>query len=295
MADINWTEVFANLTAAAAVSATVIGVVGYIGKSAIEWAVERNITRHKTALDAQKLQAIEELKAEKQTAVENLKADLGQQAKAQDHLSEEIRRWSNPILGSVEALLGRLGNILDNTGYPALSTEIDKREDWNISHEYFLTSTIYLFSQYFCWTQLLREKFSFELFESHVEKDAFFRVQDQAACQLSTWPLPDGAPEDGDRQVFSLQQRQMGESLIVKSNDTEGCMRYAEFEQSFQDPDFRARFEPLERFLTNLSPEAPARWWRMVEMKKELERVKQECRRVLDLKINANAGPIDPV
>jgi hypothetical protein len=46
---------------------------------------------------------------------------------------------------------------------------------WSIRYDYFIFPiTIYLFSQYFCWTGLLEEKLSFKLFDNQHDKEAFF-------------------------------------------------------------------------------------------------------------------------
>jgi hypothetical protein len=74
-------------------------------------------------------------------------------------------------------------------------------------------STVFLFSQYFCWIRLLEEKLSFELFERQTDKDTFFNKVEEVARTLASFPLRElnGIPGRGDLQVFRLQQRAIGE------------------------------------------------------------------------------------
>jgi hypothetical protein len=67
----------------------------------------------------------------------------------------------------------RLDNILKNEGYLALSPDAKNKVngEWSVTHGYFLSSTIFLFSQYFFGVRLLKERLSFELFDHHSDKD----------------------------------------------------------------------------------------------------------------------------
>lgn len=250
-----------------------MGATAFLGRTLFGWLVSRDLESRRA-----------ELQQEGARAVERLRAELTRDAEHTDHLHDEIRRWANPILDAVDGLLGRLRNFLHDEGWVALRPGDAPHPEWSITHDYFLPSTVYLLAQYFCWTQRLREELSFRLFETHEEKDAFFARQIEAARCLSEWPLPDAdAPAGDDAQVFLLQQRRMGEALMVDGPAGPGCLRYADFAARWgEDEVFRAHFEPLRAFLEGLGPET-TRWRRLALMEERLEAVRAECRRVLDV------------
>ena len=210
---------------------------------------------------------------------------LASEAARADRIREQIVRWANPIFGSVMDLTGRLRNILQDRGYLALSEETDRDigADWSIRYEYFLSSTIFLFCQYFCWIRLLQESLSFELFEKHEAKDEFFGKVYAVGRNLSAYPLKelDGLPSSEDFQVFNLQQRAIGELLIVQDGAERRCMRYSEFLQKWTDPVFKRLLDPLIRFVDRLRPTDSRRWKRLELMLQSLEDLHEQCRVLL--------------
>lgn len=296
--DIDWSAVGTALTATAAVSLAVTGVAAFLGKSLFQWMSARDLEAHKAKLAQEGALAIEAVRAEaaaalaRQTAeqgraLERLKADLSREGQSEAQIRAEIRRWSNPILAAVDGLIGRLENVVADGGYVALQPQATPPADWSVTYDYFLPSTVYLFAQYFCWTELLRQELSFQLFETQADKDAFFTAQLDAGRCLSSWPiaqLDPQAPSACDAQVFALQQRQMGEALIVQGERGQACMSYAAFTLRWRnDSDFLNHFKPLKDFLQELSPNLPARWRRLEEMTRKLYAVRSACRRVLQL------------
>lgn len=301
---IDWAAVLTALTTTTLVSGAVVAVAAFLGRSIFQWMTGRDLQAHKEQLAQEREKALERMRdearralaeqsAQAERSLEALKTRLGQAAKREDHIHDELRRWANPILGAVKDLAGRLRNILEDGAFVGLAPDTSLDRGWSLSHPYFLHSTVYLFAQYFCWTRLLREELSFHLFESDEEKDAFFETQLEAARCLSSWPLPTGAPGRAqDAQVFLLQQRQMGEALIVDGAAGPACMRYADFEARWEaDDTFRKPFEPLCAFLVQVSPETEARWWRLERMEEKLRRVQDACRRILDLPSGEGDAP----
>jgi hypothetical protein len=72
-----------------------------------------------------------------------------------------------------------------------------------------------LFAQYFCWTGLLEEKVSFELFDNQDDKKAFFEQIWAVNRNLSEYPLDElkGIKGEEDTQIFKLQQRKYGPNI----------------------------------------------------------------------------------
>ena len=172
-----------------------------------------------------------------------------------ERIRQEIIRWANPILDTVEDLEYRLKNILQNGGYLALSKEYNEmlNPNWSISYSYYMNSTLYLFGQYFTWTQMLQEELNFELFQSQHEKDEFFKAIYKVSESLGKFPA-NFSCSGKDTQVFKLQQRAIGELLIHRENNQTRCMSYTDFLQKLEENQFNQHLEQLRYLLEDLDP-----------------------------------------
>jgi hypothetical protein len=121
------------------------------------------------------------------------------------------------------------------------------------------------------------------MFREHDEKDRFFDKVRNVNQMLGSFPLEQlkGLAGGGDRQVFNLQQRALGEALAVPDGSDLRCMRFAEFMDRWLDPNFKNRFEPLTRFLDRLEKPDRHRWRRLELMKDALEQLRLKCRELL--------------
>jgi hypothetical protein len=200
----------------------------------------------------------------------------------QERIRNEIRRWANPILDSVVGLEKRLKNVLDDHGHLALgkNTESAVPRGWSISYDYFMPSTLYYFAQYFCWVRLLQEELNFELFRSQKENDDFFHGLWNVTSALTTWPPAD--PCDGeDTQVFTLQQRGIGEALIVKDGRYRKCMSYHQFLRSYNNPIMQAHLAPLISLLHELKSDGGCRWNRVQATRAAIVELRKCCEAIL--------------
>jgi hypothetical protein len=209
------------------------------------------------------------------------KSELENRIKKQERIRQEIIRWSNPILASVQELKGRLNNIVDE-GYLVLSKDYERQinSSWSISYDYFMNSTLYLFGQYFCWTRMLEEELNFELFESQIEKDNFFFAMRKVSKSLSTFP-PSYSCSGRDVQIFRLQQRVIGELLVtVDSKDRRVVISYADFLKRLEDnsdDSFKQHFFPLQNLLEDINPESGCRWKRLLSARQALKELELQC------------------
>lgn len=204
--------------------------------------------------------------------------------KKQEAIRQEIIRWSNPILAAVKDLKGRLNNIVDE-GYLALGKDFENQinSNWSISYDYFMSSTLYLFGQYFCWIRMLEEELNFELFESQAEKDNFFLAVREVSKALSDFP-PSYFCSDKDFQVFRLQQRVIGELFVVLDvRDKRHVISYADFLEKLKDKDnsFNQHLIPLRNLLEDVSPESDCRWQRILTTRKALDKLESRCIEIL--------------
>jgi hypothetical protein len=213
------------------------------------------------------------------------KARLDESIAQKERTRQEIIRWANPILDAGFDLNARLKNILNNDGYLALNKDF-KNPNWSISYDYFMMSTLYLFSQYFCWIRMLQEEFNFELFQSQEEKSSFFIKINDVSRTLGGFP-PNYGPND--MQVFRMQQRALGELMIERENGKTRCLAYPEFILKMDNPEFSKYFNPLVALLDNLESN-DGRWNRLSATKDSLTELIIFCENVFNLKMESYYG-----
>lgn len=202
----------------------------------------------------------------------------------QERIRHEIIRWSNPVLLSVQSLQSQLSNILEKGGYVAMGKGYKKQANpsWAISYDYFMSSLPFLFGQYFAWTRMLQDELNFELFDTQNEKDLFFQAIRNVNRSLSSFP-PSYNCKSKDTQVFSLQQRAMGELLIIREGDRKRCMSYPEFLESIKNKDFQQHFQPLVILLDGIHPDDDCRWKRLESTVIALKELEKVCKDLLNL------------
>jgi hypothetical protein len=137
----------------------------------------------------------------------------------------------------------------------------------------------------FCWTGLLEEKLSFELFDKQDDMKAFFARIHRVNRNLSALPLDqlENLKSEDDSQIFNLQQRSMGEMLRRK--DESSCMNYSEFLERWGEPSFRKSFEPLTTFIEGIEPSRQRPWKRLRLMAASLRELDKDCEKLLGLKL----------
>jgi len=222
------------------------------------------------------------------------KSNLETEKLKTDRIRGENIKWANPILGSVKDLEFRLGNILESQGYLALSEnyQIRVNPNWSVTYDYFITSTLYLFGQYFAWMRMLQEEISFEIFQSPAEKETFFQAIDNVGHALRSFP-PHYDCTGNDMQVFALQQRAIGELLIISDNGSRRCMIYPEFLIKLKtDTEFLNHLKPLKYLIENINPSDDCRWKRLTITRKCLAQLIKECEKLLDVIEKTEERPI---
>jgi hypothetical protein len=301
----DWRDVATVLGGSAVIVTAAVAIVKLLAQRTIIHAFDRSLAAYKDELqlasgkelaafkskfdgeladrkaDADRELAVQKSRFDRQ--LEAYKSDLTAASAQKDRVRAEVVLWAGPIHAAITDLRARLGNILNDKAYVALSKTGAVSPGWSITYEYLMPSTVFFFAQYFCWIRLLEEKLSFELFHAHQDKDAFFDKVRAAGQCLSNFPLPgmrDGDAQ-GDRQVFNLQQRAIGE--LLASTDGVRCMRYAVFQDQWNDANFRRKFAPLEELLQEVRPETAARWTRLTRMNAALEELDRECTALLQL------------
>jgi hypothetical protein len=277
-------------------------------------ALQRDIDSHKAALSHASAQALDQARFEfdKELLARRGEIDFmrdavkyanesDQQRKARLHA--QIQRWANPIRNAINDLDHRLGNILGDGAYQALSPRWKAPPQWSADHDYFMTSTMYYFAQYFCWVRMMQLEIGYELFRSTGEMQEFADEIEKVADHLSRYPyrvagtaqaessgaltaVPGGPASAAakDRQVFRLQQRAIGELLLGSPETGRPLLSYKDFVDNWSNhdnPQWNRHLAPLQAFLLDIGPEDDTRWARLQAMREELGNLRDMCNRVL--------------
>jgi len=240
--------------------------------------------QHQTALEELRVRStyeIERVRHAQQAEMERFRTLLQIEVASDERIRAEIVKWANPIFGAVSSLEGRLENIINNHGYLALKPGF-AQPGWSVTHDYFMQSTLFAFSEYFCWVRMLEERMSFEMFRSQEQKNAVFRAFAEVAAALRSFPPPFDCDGD-DAQVFIFQQRAIGEMMMREIGGRPACLPYHEFEMKFQEVEVAARIAPLKSLLENLSPQSDCRWKRVSLTLTKLHDLGLVCRELLRL------------
>lgn len=266
----NWTALLETLGG----TAIMIAAVAWLSRTLVGQLLKKEYEQFKSDLTTQHKRELK--KFERQ---------LESEASAEDRIRQEILRWANPVLEAVLHLQSRLDNILHDHAYPALDKNFDGmlKETWSISYAYLMPSTLYSFASFFAWVRMLRERMSFELFRNHKEKDRFYAAIRGVQDALSDWP-PHGYECSGpDTQVFTMQQRAIGEMLIVPNANKPECMSYHAFLSKWTTDAFQSRLSPLCLLLEGLQPADKCRWKRLQATLSKVHALRQCCEELLQL------------
>lgn len=153
-------------------------------------------------------------------------------------LKKTLSEHSGVLLIAASDLQDRLWHLCQrqsSSKNPVLESEDPDKphySSWTMTKRHYLTSTLFLFGQYFCWVQLIREKVRFldfgedqrtSEFQYHLKRIeralAETELQKLAKSQISTdWPL------------FQLLQNEIGECMIVDRSSGRECISFYEFQ-----------------------------------------------------------------
>lgn len=215
----------------------------------------------------------------------------------EEQIKNEIIRWANPILGAVQDLERRLNNILQYQGFLALDKHPNANlnyqlsPNWSISYDYLMPSTLYYFAQYFCWVLMLSQELNWLIFKSQTNKDQFFKLIDNVRDSLASFPPSYSILNNltgKDVQVFSLQQRAIGELLIVSDEKGKGCMKYSEFQEKYEQEPLKSMLSSLRELLEVVQP-GEHRWERLKAAKEAITHLREHCEGVL--KVTPSQSP----
>ncbi|MFB9882073.1 hypothetical protein ACFFMN_29460 [Planobispora siamensis] len=201
-----------------------------------------------------------------------------------DQVQRQIAVCAGPLFVAAEELSARLDNILNNQGFPALARDWETRRDqnWSNTHEYFLTSTLYLFGQYFARVQIMKDRLGVDEYLLQRDKDDLWSRVRGVTGALADYPTSYSPGCAGqDRQVMKWEQVAIGEALISHEGGVSTVLGYSAFMERLGEIDLH--FQSLRALVIDLAPvpSGNCRWQRMLSLREELAKVTAECRRLL--------------
>jgi len=166
--------------------------------------------------------------------------ELNKKYQKDERKLEELKKWTNPLLSSLNGLIGRLNNIVNEDGYKHLSNSSSE-------YEYYMPSTLYYLSQYLCYIQILREEINYEIFDDNKNESNFFQVLKKVNKSLR------GKDNNFDRPLYSLEQREISELMMdINYNNKRVCKSYYSFHEKFETPEMREILKPLRNLFENI-------------------------------------------
>ena len=207
-------ELFQVLVVAFGGSVAALAVAAFLGKTLI------------SQLLARELEAVRSrLKTEGDTLVESLRARLQHEARVDERQFERaqvMRRYQGPLLHAVYDLQSRLYNILANRFLDIYLVNGTPEQQ-----HYAENNTAFLISQFFGWTEVIRQEVQFIDFE---EDDQTRRLSDLRDAIYGLWQTDRFADPF---MIWAGEQRAIGELMIEVRGDQLVCKGYANFLKSF--------------------------------------------------------------
>jgi hypothetical protein len=108
---------------------------------------------------------------------------------------------------------------------------------WPMTKRHYLTSTIYLFSRYFCWVEILKSRVRFLEFGDDAKTSAFnyhLKRVERALAETSLQKLSKNKIST-DKPIFQLMQTEIGEQLRSEVIGEDQCMSFHDFRTKFDE------------------------------------------------------------
>ncbi|MBI4786913.1 MAG: hypothetical protein HY782_07705 [Chloroflexi bacterium] len=165
----------------------------------------------------------EEWAHERQKALDDEERARRKQAEQKETAQQDtFQRYRYPLFRAAYDLQSRLYNLM-STGRRLLDPDHPGRS-------YMVDSTVYLIGQYFCWLEIVRHQGGHFRFEKPEQTETFNRIAEQIESEFST------RDNNNPLCVYRLQQRELGEMLIVDGPQGEVCVSYSGFSALLNDP-----------------------------------------------------------
>ncbi len=174
--------------------------------------------------------------------LEKLRADLveakeirGERRSKQAAAEMTVTRYREPLLSAAFELQARIYNICRGRFFG------EDRSSYHVDH------TLYVFAQYFCWREIIRQEIQFmDLGDTPATKDLTELLEGVTHAISATRP---GLPMNF--KLFRGEQRAIGEKMMVsmgtvaQGSTSHRCLGYASFVEALDRPEFDVWFTKL--------------------------------------------------
>lgn len=209
--------------------AIIAAIASIIGASLTFWAQNRV-----AKMQTQTQDSIARFQAENQANLEKLKDELQQKKESRqktEKAEEVLAKYREPLVLAAFELQSRCYNILRKNLF-----RISENER---SRTYFIENTLYVFAQYFSWTEIIRREVQFlDLGEVEATRELSRLQENIREIILSS-------KYGRVFRVFRGEQRAIGELMISQQSNWNTCIGYAAFFEK-KDESFRYWFEHLQ-------------------------------------------------
>ena len=233
--------------------AIIAAIASVIGASLTFWAQNR-VAKMQTETQA----SIARFQAENQASLEKLKDDLQQKKESRpknEKAEEVLAKYREPLLLAAFELQSRCYSILRKN---LLRISGNER-----SRTYFIENTLYVFAQYFSWTEIIRREVQFlNLGEIEATRELSNLQENIREIILSS-------RYGRVFRVFRGEQRAIGELMISKQSNGDTCIGYAAFFE-MKEERFRYWFEHLQWSIEEMAKDLSSDNGRLIELQHAL-------------------------
>jgi hypothetical protein len=133
-------------------------------------------------------------------------------------LLKTTSKYREPLASAAFDLQSRIYNIIQQGFFNAYFTNGNER-----ARLYAVVNTMFLFAQYFCWSEIIRRDIQF------IDLGDDVKTRELKNRQLKIQRLIATDAFDLSMRFFSGEQRALGEKMIIGGNMGSDCVGYADF------------------------------------------------------------------
>lgn len=180
---------------------------------------------------------------------------IGYQLKRKREIKQAVRQYSAPLIRTGDSLERRINNLIRN---------IDK--NWFKEGEYYRSSTLFTFGEFFAWVYILEQRVNYLQFTSSRQTKLFedrLNGVFRAITSLSSYfrEVPD-SKQKSESNIPRLILRAIGEKMTKKNENELIPISYTEFIENYKiKPDEYSSIHELQKFLENVDPEQDSLKW----------------------------------
>jgi hypothetical protein len=168
-----------------------------------------------------------------------------------------MKRYSRVVLVSASDIQDRLWHLCVRQAQSTNKVLLAEDEHapmygaWPMTKNHYLTGTMYMFSRYFCWVEIIKSSVSFLEFSNDKETIEFSRHLKRIERMLAETSLQKLSIHriSTDSPVFQLMQTEIGEALREPGVHGDQCMSYRDYRSNYarvrEDSEATAQLEKL--------------------------------------------------